>query len=64
VDKRPGKIRAVRFPEGLDQMIEYTRRNLGISRSRLIQTAVLNYLEKLSVLSTFAKKNTNPSASK
>jgi|GEM_PF-2117175 hypothetical protein len=63
MEKRPGKIRTVRFPEGLDRMIEYTRGNLGITRSRLIQTAVLSYLEKISVLSTFAKKNPNPSAS-
>ena len=48
---RLGKIRGIYLPFVLDELIEKTRNNLGMNRSRFIQYCVLKTLQELSIIS-------------
>jgi len=52
-----GVRRLLWLPKELDEVIEETRKKLGMSKSAFYRYAVTRLLEEMSVLSTKAKEN-------
>ena len=50
------KIRAVSITPKIDEIVENVRVKLGMDRSRFYETAIVEYLKVLSVLSATAKE--------
>lgn len=48
-------IRTVSISKGIDDLVETTRKKLGLDRSRFYEVAVIEYLRTLSVLSGYVK---------
>lgn len=51
-DIKEGKILGVYLPEGIDRMVEDTRKKLGMNRSRFIQYCIMRTLQELNVVTT------------
>lgn len=51
-DVRTGKMTAIYLPAGLDEMLENTRKKLGMNRSKFIQYCVLKVLQEINVVTS------------
>jgi hypothetical protein len=54
-------VRAISLPRDLDKLVEEVKNKLGITRSSLYLTAIMEYLRSLSLLSSTLKSNRSTS---
>lgn len=57
-------VRCVTISPGLDEMAEAVKSNLGVSRTRLYELALTDFLRNLGVLSAAAKTGKREAAGK
>jgi hypothetical protein len=54
-------VRAISLPRDLDKLVEEVKNKLGMTRSSLYLTAIMEYLRSLSLLSSTLKSNRSTS---